>query len=267
MVHNYLAMKDHYRTLGVDRSAAPDEIKRAYRKLASQHHPDKGGDTQKFQEIEEAYRVLGDPDSRAQYDNPMPGNQFNFTGNGPFDFQSIFDVFGAKFNMHQQRPRYARMSLWISLQDVITGGPRQVAVGTQQGTQTVEIDIPRGIDDGATIQYQGIAPGGGDLVVTYRIHPDSRWQRQGPNLYTELTVTMWDLILGSELPVQDVMGTQLILTIPPRTQPGTMLRLRGRGLPVRGSTNTGDAFFRVGARLPDNISSNLTDAIRQERGH
>lgn len=261
-------MKDYYRTLGVSRTASPDEIKRAYRKLASQHHPDKGGDTQKFQEIEEAYRVLGDADARAQYDNPAAGpGVFQFSTNGPFDFQSIFDVFGARFNPQQQRTRYARMSLWISLHDVATGGLRQVAVGTQAGTQAVEIEIPRGIEDGSTVQYQGLAPGGGDLVVTYRVHPDSRWQRQGANLYTELTVTVWDLVLGKDVPVSDLLNNQLLLTIPPRTQPGTMLRMRGRGLPQRGTTVAGDAFFRISARLPESISQNLTDAIRQERGH
>ena len=91
-------MTNHYQTLGVDRNAGPDEIKRAYRKLASQHHPDKGGDKVKFQEIQSAYSILGDDQKRAEDDNPMSRmNGFNFQSNGGggnFNFESIFDIFG-----------------------------------------------------------------------------------------------------------------------------------------------------------------------------
>ena len=172
-------MKDYYSILGVGRTAASDEIKRAYRKLASQHHPDKGGDTARFQEIEEAYRVLSDPQQRAQFDNPRS----NFGGfrfhEQPFDFNTIFNMFGTQFQhpQRQQRPAQARMSLWIQLSDVASGGKRTVSVGSSAGSQIVELDIPVGIDDGATVAYPGLAPGGIDLVVTFRIHPNPRWQR------------------------------------------------------------------------------------------
>ena len=94
-------MSNHYETLGVSKSATPEEIKRAYRKLASQHHPDKGGDTAKFQQVEEAYRVLSDPAQRQQYDNPQPqgGFNFNFNNSGvPPEMQDIFRNFGFNFN-------------------------------------------------------------------------------------------------------------------------------------------------------------------------
>ena len=265
-------MTDHYQTLGVTRNATPDEIKRAYRKLASQHHPDKGGDKNKFQEIEQAYRTLSDPNVRAQYDNPSPfgpGSGFNFRqgGNG-FDFDSIFSVFGARFQhphqQHQQRQQQARMSLWVTLQDVAVGGPKTISVGTQQGTMTVEIEIPLGIDDGDTVQYPKIGPMGMDLLITFRIHPNPKWARQGPNLTTTQTVNIWDLILGSELPVTDILGNALSITVPPRTQPGTMFRLKGRGLKQR-SGATGDCFVRVEAVIPDHIPDALIDAINQTR--
>jgi curved DNA-binding protein len=259
-------MQNHYQTLGVNKDANADEVKRAYRRLASQHHPDKGGDVAKFQEIEQAYRTLSDPQARAQYDNPgFQGQRFGHPGNQGFDFQSIFDVFGARFHHpHQQRTQQARMSLWITLVDVAQAGKKTISVGTQQGTMTVEIEIPRGIDDGDTVQYPGIGPGGMDLVITFRIHPSPQWVRQGLHLTTDYAMSVWDLILGTDIQVRDILGSTLSLTIPPGTQPGTTFRLRSRGIAPR-SGSPGDLFVRVQATIPNDIPESVLDAIRQTR--
>jgi curved DNA-binding protein len=257
-------MTNHYQTLGVDRSASPDEIKRAYRKLASQHHPDKGGDTKKFQEIQTAYDVLSDPQKKSAYDNPA-AQTFSGFGNQPFDFDTIFDIFGARFNHPHQQPRgrtQARMSLWITLLDAVQGGRRTISIGTQQGTQAVEIEIPIGINDSDSVQYSGIAPGGGDLIITYRIHNNPKWQRQGSNLITEQMITIWDCILGGQTMLRDIEGNQLNLTVPARTQPGTMLRLRGRGIPQRQGP-TGDLLVKIVAHIPDQIDPELLTMIEQ----
>lgn len=261
-------MKDLYQILGVDRSASQEDIKRAFRRLASQHHPDKGGDKERFQEIQQAYAVLGDEAKRREYDNPpQQGIHFNFGGGGPFDFDAIFDVFGTRLRpRQQQRPRYARMSLWIGLRDVVQGGRRPVGVATQHGTATVEIEIPPAIEDGNTIQYHNLAPGGGDLLVTFRIQPHPVWQRQGLDLVMEEYVIIWDLILGCDLLVVDILDNQLSVRIPPGTQPGSTLRLRNRGLRDQ-HNNTGDILVRVQARLPNNMSEELTSAIKRETGH
>jgi DnaJ-class molecular chaperone len=262
-------VKDYYSILGINRSASTDEIKRAYRRLASQHHPDKGGDTTRFQEIQEAYSTLSDPDQRQAYDNPRSRFSQNF-GNSNFDFDSIFDAFGV--NLRRQRPSVARVALWISLSDVALGGPRVVSIQSDSGQSNIEIHIPPGIEDGDTIRYPGIAPGGFDLAVTYRIHPNTMWQRDGKNIITERTIDVWDLVLGTEITIDDVAGSQLCLTIPPHTQPGSMLRLRGKGLPsrqlsgTRSDTVNGDLYVRIQARLPDNIPDNLLAAIRQSQG-
>jgi curved DNA-binding protein len=260
-------MQNPYQTLGVERNASPDEVKRAYRKLASQHHPDKGGDKTRFQEIQSAYDTLSDPNRRAAYDNPGSTFQnFGFPSNGAFDFQTVFDIFGARFQQpHQQRmPQQARMSLWITLEDAARGGRRTISVGSQQGTVTVEIEIPLGIEDGNNVQYAKTGPMGTDLLITFRIHPNPRWSRQGPNLTTEQTVTVWDLILGAEIAVRDILGNTLSLTVPPRTQPGTMFRLRGRGLNQRAGA-PGDLFVQVSARIPDHIPESVIQAIEQAR--
>jgi len=256
---------NYYDVLGVSKSATADEIKRAYRRLASKHHPDKGGDTKQFQQIEAAYRTLSDPEKRSEYDNPNPffNQQARHPSGAPFNFDDIFQMFGARFN----QPRgHARMSLWISLQDVASPGKRLVSVGTAAGTQAIEIEIPQGISDGDNVQYPGLAPGGQDLVVTFRIRPDPVWQRQESNptnLITNLSVSIWQLIVGGETPVTDIRGNQLMLTVPSMTQPGALLRIRGRGLPDR-SGQTGDMLVRMVAQLPKQISPELLAAIRKE---
>ena len=254
----------YYDILGVDRDATPDTIKRAYRKLASQHHPDKGGDKTKFQEIQSAYDTLSDPTKRQQYDNPNHGG-FGFRPGNSFDFDSIFNMFGAQFqHPHQQRAQQARMSLWITLRDVAVGGHRTISVGTQQGTHAVDIEIPLGINDGDTVQYANVGPGGMDLLITYRIHPDARFQRQDLNLLCEQTVSIWDRILGCETTVKDIAGQELSLTVPPRTQPGTRFRLRGRGLKSRHG-QSGDILIRLQAHIPESISDTLLDQIQQDQ--
>lgn len=171
-------------------------------------------------------------------------------------------MFGARF--HPQQMRRAQMQLWITLQDVARGGPRTVTVGTQQGTHAVEIEIPQGIEDGDNVQYSGIGPGGMDLIVTYRIHPNPKYQRRGQHIIIDHSANIWDLILGSEITINDVLNTQLSLTIPPGTQPGTMLRLKGRGLPHR-SKETGDLLVNIQAIIPENIHPEILSAIEKNR--
>jgi DnaJ-class molecular chaperone len=256
-----LSMKNYYQILGIDPSATADEIKRAYRKLASKHHPDKGGDKTKFQEIQAAYNALTNP----QHDQHGFGG---FRADAPFDFQTIFDIFGTRFQhpgqAQQQRRQQAQMSLWITLRDVATGGKRTISVGTQQGTHAVEIEIPLGIGNGDTVQYSGLGPGGMDLVITYRIHPDAKFDRHDLNLHTEHTVDVWTLITGGSTMVRDVIGNGLEISVPAQTQPGTTVRLRGRGLPGRNSTS-GDLLVRLQAQIPDQIDPELIALIKKNR--
>ena len=259
-------MPDHYAALGVARNATPDEIKKAFRKLASQHHPDKGGDTRKFQEIQAAYDTLGDVTKRQQYDNPAP--QFaGMPGGAQFNMGDIFSqMFGGHPGFGGQHPRrnHMRMSLWITLKDVSTGGHRQVAVGSPQGQSTIEIDVPQGINDGDMVQYAGLAPGGQDLVIEFRIHPHPQFRRDGLNLTVDYKASVWDMILGGDTTVVNLDGNQLVVAIPPLTDNNTTLRLRGRGLQDRKGA-TGDLFIRLHAQLPRSISPELLAAIQQHR--
>jgi curved DNA-binding protein len=260
-------MTDYYAALGVPKTATSDEIKRAFRKLASQHHPDKGGDTQKFQAIQQAYATLSDEQKRAEYDNPRP--QFSgFHGHpGGVNINDIFgQMFGQQFGQQHQHPRrsHVRMTLWISLLDVATGGRRTVSLGTQSGVSAVEIEIPLGIADEDNVQYEGIGPGGSDLVVQFKVTPDRKWQRDGLNLAQEVRIDIWNLILGGDLTIDTLTGKTLSTRVPARTQPGTVLRLKGQGLRDRAG-QTGDIMVRVQAQIPDDIPPEIIDAIQKHQ--
>ena len=259
-------MTDYYAALGVSRTASAAEIKQAFRKLASQHHPDKGGDTVKFQEIQAAYAVLGDEQKRAEYNNPRPQmNQSGFAGGPNFNFNDIFEMFGARFGpegFHQHhQTRANRIQLWISLEDVARGGPRMINIANH----TVEIVIPQGIEDGDNVRYSGIGPGGTDIIALFRITPDPKWQRNGADVSTEITISIWDLILGTELTLTTLTGNTVQITIPPNTQPGTVMRVRGYGLLRKQSTQRGDIMIRTQARLPESIPEELREHINRTR--
>ena len=266
-------MKDHYATLGVPRTASESDIKKAYRKLAGQHHPDRGGDTARFQEIQAAYDVLGDAQRRHQYDNPDRGFNTQFHGQSPFDFNEIFQAFGVNLGAGANRRAHItpRMQLWIGIRDVIEGGPRLISVQTDQGVSNIEVNIPQGVQDGDTIRYPGLAPGSRDLIISYRLRPDPRWQRDGLDLMTEQTISIWDLVLGSTIEIADPLDKHLALVVPPRTQPNSLLRLKGRGLPARRlpgdnpGGRTGDLLIKMIAQIPKDIHPDVISSIQHAR--
>lgn len=265
-------MTDHYQTLGVSKTATQDEIKRAFRKLASQHHPDKGGDTAKFQEIQAAYDTLGNAQKRADYDNPRPqfGGFHGGPGSANFNMNDIFSqMFGAgmgggPFGQHRPQRNHVRMMLVISLVDAARGGTKTISVSSSVGTNTLDIEIPQGIDDGDNVQYGGVAPGNMDLVIQFRVQPDSRWRRDGLTLYTDQKVSVWDLILGAEIEIQNIFGDSLAMRIPAGTQPGTTMRVRSQGMRTKNG-QTGDMMVRLQGEIPKTISPELIAAIEQHR--
>jgi molecular chaperone DnaJ len=135
-----------------------------------------------------------------------------------------------------------------------------VAIGTPQGNQTIEIDIPPGVDDGDNVMYQGLAPNGQDLVVQFRVQPMQGWRRDGLTLHTETTASIWTLIMGGTVEVRNVTGESLVVSVPSRCQPGTVLRLRHKGLRNQ-QGQTGDLMVRLQAQIPAQIEPEIVDAI------
>jgi len=250
-------MNNPYATLGVAKNATDEEIKRAFKKLAMKHHPDRGGDEQQFKKINEAYAILSDPERKQQYDNP--GFNFRSTTNG---FHDVFDEFFR--HQQQQRTSTVRMSLYIDLKAAATGGEKLVSLQTNTGVRAVEIEIPQGINDGDTVRYPQIL-GHSDLQVTFRINPDKIWHRQGNNLTREADIDFWDFILGTKINVETVYGDVIILTVPPRTQPGTLMRVKGKGMRGKYVGQTGDMFVKLAAKLPAELPDHIIEQIKQLR--
>lgn len=250
-------MKDYYQILGINRNASDEEIRSAFRKLAMKHHPDRGGDGDRFKEINEAYSILGDPEKRRSYNNPQAQfGGFNFSTNQN-PFQDFFEH--ARRNARQT---HARLTLWITLRDVALGGERTVTIGNTAGVTGAKIDIPLGINDGDHVQYPRLGPGGSDLVVTYRISPHDSWQRQNLNLKTSVSVSIWTLITGGDTMVTDIIGKEYRLIIPAHTQPGTVLKLSRRGLRNK-QNQIGDLLVEILAHLPESIDPMLLEAIKK----
>jgi len=250
-----------YSTLGVPKSATADTIKRAYKEQAKKHHPDRGGDANKFAEISNAYDILKDPDKRAFYDHTgstTPQSGFTQQRQG-FGFE---DIFANMFRQQTQRQAEARINISISLKDSIAGGKRIIGVNTPQGTSSVEIDIPRGVVHGESIRYPKAAPGNIDLVVNFRIQGDRNWQRNGLDMHTEREVDFWTLILGGDITVVDVLGKKYDVRIPPKTNPGTVVRLGSAGV-FRDRHNPGDIFVKIKATMPRNIPEEVINTIKK----
>lgn len=264
-------MADHYATLGVSKNATQDEIKKAYRKLAAQHHPDRGGDTAKFQEISAAYDTLGDEQKRAKYDNPAPQmDGFNFHGGMPPGFEDIFSQFGGPFggmfgqrNRQPQRNKTLNIQTTITLEEAFYGKELIANVSLPSGReQLIEVKIPPGIGSGVTLRLAGMGDDSypniarGDIHLTVHISQHSKFQRQGDDLITEVNVNCINAMIGTTETVTTIDGKTLELSIKPGTQHGQLLGANGYGMP-----KVGDARFRGRMLIHVNIvvPTDLTD--------
>jgi DnaJ-class molecular chaperone len=244
-------MTDHYQTLGVAKSATPDEIKKAYRKLASQHHPDKGGDTKKFQEIQTAYDILSSPEKRSEYDNPSPFGQDPFggwqqAGTGvPPEFEEILrgfgggafgDIFGR--NARPVKNRTLNLQTSISLEDAYQGRELMTNIQLPSGrTQMLEVKIPAGIKHGTTLRLANVGDDSvgniprGDIHLTVHIQPHKIFQRENDDLRMTIDITCFDAILGKTIQFETIDGKTLETSVPAGIQAKQTLNIQGYGMP------------------------------------
>jgi len=260
-------MSDHYKTLGVDRNASPDDIKKAYRRLASIHHPDKGGDTATFQKIQNAYDALSDPNKKHEYDNPNPfGGGFHSHAQG-FDINDIIgQMFGggrSPFGNHSFQQQY-RTQIWITLEQVYHGGEQLLQMQGPNGFQTIKIQIPVGIEDGATIRLDNVIPNG-ILLIDFRIHVHERFNRVGQDLQAYHRISVLDLISGTDFEFSTINGKKFMVKVPAGTQPDSILRISGQGLPYVNQQGNGDQMILLKPYIPDKIDRRITDSILQSR--
>jgi curved DNA-binding protein len=267
-------MSNYYETLGVSRTATDDEIKRAYRSAAMKHHPDRGGDAGKFQEIQAAYATLSDPNKRSQYDNPAPQGGFHF--HGPEGFEQFFgqgSPFGDIFGFHQRRPqgnRNIQLQTAISLEEAFYGKEMLASVTLPSGhEQTVNITIPKGIHEGTTLKLQGMGDDSqigaprGDMLLSVQIQNHPVFKRQGDDLIQEHVIDCFDALLGGTITVKGIDGKQLETNIPAGVQHDAILSLNGHGMPnFNNHTRRGRLLIRIKIKIPT-LSEEQKSNLRQ----
>jgi curved DNA-binding protein len=251
-------MTDYYQTLGVSETASPDEIKKAYRSLANKHHPDKGGDQAKFKDISVAYENLSDPQKKAEYDQQRMyggGQQFNFGGGGQgFDpFGHMFtggfggghpfgDIFG-HMRGQMRRNRDLNIQCQVTLLDSYLGKQLEANYRLPSGrNQNVVINVPAGVTHGDTIRYQGLgddtipnAPRG-NLNVTIVILPDQKFSRHGDDLFTTVSISPIEAMIGCRKTIKTITGSTIDLEIRAGVETGVEFASHGNGFP---NVNTG----------------------------
>lgn len=257
---------DFYNRLGIEKTASQDEIKKAYRKMASVHHPDKGGDTKIFQEIEEAYRILSDPEKRAQYDNPPRNPNFNnFPGgfgmfmdsNNPFD---IFEQIFRQSNQNQQ-PTF-RTVVSISLEDAFLGKELALRIQTPHVSKMVSINCPKGIQDGTKIRYDNLIERA-IVLVEFRVLPDLKFERRNNDLFSNVPISVLDLITGTKIQFTTISKKTLEINIPAKTQPYNQLKISGQGMPIFNTAHYGDQIIVLKPFMPDTINDRIIEVINK----
>ncbi|MFH1840710.1 MAG: DnaJ C-terminal domain-containing protein [Candidatus Shapirobacteria bacterium] len=271
--------RDYYEILGVAQKATAAELKKAYRRLALQWHPDRNKSaeaTEKFKEINEAYEVLNNTKKREAYDqfghaafDPRyggggePGGPFTYTytsGGGGFgdfgDFSDPFEIFeqffGGGFARSQRGGRsIPRYGLRVSFMEAARGCEKAVVIDGRKKT----IKIPAGVDDGSQIRFT-------DFYVTIEVEPDRQFRRDGADVFTDQKILLTTAILGGEVQVATIEG-EVKLRVRPGTQPGMMVRLRERGIPRLQSRGRGDHYVRLLVKIPERISRRQKELLEE----
>lgn len=291
---------DYYNVLGVPKTATEEEIKKAYRRLARKLHPDLNPNdaeaSKKFQQLNEANEVLSDPDKRKKYDQYgkdwQHADQFEqarqqqrsrrgstqtggYTYSGDFGDDSFSDFFASMFGANageQGGRRQTRFrgqdyeaELRLGLRDAYTTHKQSMSVNGK----TIGITIYAGVENGQKIKLAGYgAPGvndgpNGDLYLTFIVDDDPRYKRQGNDLYVTEEIDLATALLGGEKIVETLSG-QVKVPVKPETQPGTKVRLRGRGFPVYRQENAfGDLYVQWQVKLPTNLTDGQKELLRE----
>lgn len=291
-----MAKKDYYSLLGVTRSATPEEIKKAYRKLAMQYHPDKNPDDkkseEKFKEFSEAYDVLSDEKKRETYDQfgHSGANQgfggFNPGAGNADQFQDIFgdvfgDIFGARGGAgagpgsRARRPTKGadlRYTLTISFEESALGAEKVISFVRQRAGRDdaakLSVNVPAGVKQSQRLKLTGegdsaqgnSAPG--DLYVIISIQDHALFKRTENDVTMDLPVTYTDAILGTSIEAP-TLGGKAVIRIPQGTHSGQIFRLKGKGFPKLGGFGSGDMLIRILVDTPNSLTSKQKELIEE----
>lgn len=258
-------MTDYYQILGVNKDASDAEIKKAYRSLAMQHHPDRGGDAEKFQQLSEAYATLSDPQKRAEYDNPQSfgfsGSQFNFDDMSGFEqFFGGGNPFENIFGFRRRAPSNHNVHLQtsISLEDAFNGNEIIASVTLPSGKeQAINIKIPQGIHEGTTLKLAGMGDDSipnlprGDILLTVHVQNHPKFRRQGDDLIYDAAIDCIAAMVGTTINISNIDGRNLEANIPGGVQHGSLLSLNGCGMPnFNVPERRGRLLIRINVTVP-----------------
>jgi curved DNA-binding protein len=287
---------DYYKILGLSKNATTDEIKKAFRKLARQYHPDLNPNDKeahkKFQQINEANEVLSDPEKRKKYDqygkdwqhaeqfeqarqsqSRQRGSQWeqSFGEYGENDFSDFFEsMFGNMSGRNRNRQTKFRgedfnAALKLNLTDAYATHQETFSVNGKN----IRITIPAGVENGQKIKISGHGGPGinggpnGDLYLTFEIVNQTKFKRSGNDLYTTVDIDLYTAVLGGEITI-DTLSGKIKLKVNPETQNGTKVRLKGKGFPVyKNEGKFGDLFVTYHVKLPVNLTEKQKELFRQ----
>lgn len=291
--------EDPYMVLGVQRNASEDDIRRAYRKLAKELHPDlnprnRASAEERFKKVSAAYEIIGDAEKRKQYDRgeidasgePRRGFHRTYSGGGPgrpgggarpgddFSFGDIFsDLFGSMRGRGEAgspfgvRGRDARYSLEVDFLEAATGAKKRV---TLPDGGVLDIAVPEGVPDGQVLRLKGKGTPGvrgaeaGDALVEIRVRPHAHFKRAEDDILLDVPITIDEAVLGAKIEVPTISG-RVQLTLPKATSSGRIFRLKGKGVRNSATGKTGDQLVAVRIVLPDQVDDKLAYFLSEWR--
>jgi DnaJ-class molecular chaperone len=290
-----MAARNPYEVLGVGKDASEEDIRRAYRRLAKKHHPDLNpGNKQaeaRFKEVNAANELLSDAAKRARFDRGeidesgaekpqyAHANYRDFAegasgaryhaaeGMEPGDLDDLFAFFGrgarggADLRMRGEDHRYV---LTVDFLDAVNGAKRRLNLAPEK---SLDVAIPPGVRDGQILRLKGQGGEGigggerGDALIEIHVAPHPLFRREGDDIYLELPVTLAEAALGGQISVPTPAG-EVTMTVPPHSNTGSRLRLKGKGAPKAGSAR-GDQYVTLRVVLPEGGDKELAEFLRQ----
>ncbi len=294
-----MAFVDYYKTLGVEKNATEEDIKKAYRKLARKYHPDLNPDdkeaNKKFQQINEANEVLSDPEKRKKYDSygehwqhaeqyeqakksrsqsSQGWDDYTYSGGQhEGDFSDFFESLFGHAQGSSGRKTHAKFrgndynaSTQLSLKDAYTTHKQTFTIDGKQ----VRITVPAGIVNGQIIKLKSYGSAGinggpnGDLYITFNIEDDAKFKRMSDDVYTTAEIDLYTAVLGGEFILETLDSNKIKLKVNPETQNGSTVRLKGKGFPVyKQEGKFGDLFVTWQVKIPTNLTEKQKELFRE----
>ena len=279
-------MKDYYKILGVGETATNEQIKKAFKDIAKKEHPDRGGNKHRFQEASEAHDVLKDSQKRHDYDTQRKfgsgtgGNEHPFFNEDIFgDFFSGFSGsdFGGRFNFTTSRGRTrtfrsgfsanrnVQVRMAISIKEAMVNNEKTINYKLPSGREEyATVKIPAGVQHGVTFKFAGMGDDSiknvprGDLMVQMSVLDSDGYTRKGNDLYTDKTISCFQAIRGHEIKLKTLEDSVITVKVPSGTQHGTLLSVKGRGMPVHRTLNIrGNLYVKVLVLIPQLSAADL----------